>query len=281
MKRTAAICVTIVFSLVCCAYADFGVTDSGTWSKSWPKELEPLRKQARTFEGPKDPLLHYAIPFTNRDEFESAWPHLLKIKSKGAPIVLRRGPSFWLGDKATAGVCVHTPPTGEAPIADGKDAKGNWEKTIYIELIVDGEIIDLNRIPLPADTPIIDERFKNAATSETPVARHSGSIVSHVDSYGSGTGGSQHLAVLGQMSAGFDYGDSSKTDWKGSIKWSFLRREGNCDVYKVEWEHKPKGGSATRKVEDLSFDGVIPAKLVVNEQWVISIEPEQPPVKAK
>jgi hypothetical protein len=25
---------------------------------------------------------------------------------------------------------------------------------------VDGEIIDLNRIPLPADTPIIDERFK-------------------------------------------------------------------------------------------------------------------------
>ena len=83
-----------------------------------------------------------------RDDFESAWPHLLKIKSKGAPIVLRRGPSFWLGDKATAGVCVHTPPVGEAPIADGKDAKENWEKTIYIELIVDGAIIDLNRIPL-------------------------------------------------------------------------------------------------------------------------------------
>ena len=68
-----------------------------------------------------------------------------------------------MGDKATAGVCVHTPPAGEAPIADGKDAKGNWEKTIYIELIVDGNIVDLNRIPLPADTPIIDERFKVAA----------------------------------------------------------------------------------------------------------------------
>jgi hypothetical protein len=27
MKRTAAICVAIVFSLVCCAYADFGVTN--------------------------------------------------------------------------------------------------------------------------------------------------------------------------------------------------------------------------------------------------------------
>ena len=34
------------------------------------------------------------------------------------------------------------------------------EQTIYIELIVDGEIIDLNRIQLPPDTPIIDERFK-------------------------------------------------------------------------------------------------------------------------
>ncbi len=160
MKRAAAICVTIVFSLVSTTHALFTVTDSGTWPKSWPAELEPLRKQSRTFEGPKQPLQHYAIPFTKRDEFESAWPHLLKIKSQGAPIVLRRGPSFWLGDKATAGVCVHTPPAGQDPIADGKDAKGNWEKTISIELIVDGEIIDLNRIPLPADTPIIDERFK-------------------------------------------------------------------------------------------------------------------------
>ena len=139
------------------------MTNQGTWPKSWPAEMEPLRKQSRTFENPLEslpPPQHYAIPFTKRDEFESAWPHLLKIKSKRAPILLRRGPSFWLGDNATAGVCVHTPPAGEAPIADGKDAKGNWEKTIYIELIVDGEIIDLNRIHLPDDTPIIDERFE-------------------------------------------------------------------------------------------------------------------------
>jgi hypothetical protein len=27
--------------------------------------------------------------------------------------------------------------------------------------VVDGEIVDLNRIPLPPDTPIIDERFKD------------------------------------------------------------------------------------------------------------------------
>jgi hypothetical protein len=28
-------------------------------------------------------------------------------------------------------------------------------------LVVDGNIVDLNRIALPADTPIIDERFKD------------------------------------------------------------------------------------------------------------------------
>ena len=31
--------------------------------------------------------------------------------------------------------------------------------TTFIELVVDEEIVDLNRIPLPADTPIVDERF--------------------------------------------------------------------------------------------------------------------------
>jgi hypothetical protein len=164
MKKTAAISVAIAFVLVCSVYADYLVSDSGTWPKSWPAELEPLRKSARTLEGPLRPQLHYAIPFTKREEFESAWPQLLKVKSKGAPIVLRRAPSFWLGGKATAGVCVHTPPEGQAPIPDGKDAKGSWEKTVYVELIVDGEIIDMNRILLPTDTPIIDERFQEDIT---------------------------------------------------------------------------------------------------------------------
>ena len=31
---------------------------------------------------------------------------------------------------------------------------------IDIELIVDGKIVDLNRIPLPIDTQIIDKRFQ-------------------------------------------------------------------------------------------------------------------------
>jgi hypothetical protein len=33
--------------------------------------------------------------------------------------------------------------------------------TTFIELVVDGQIVDLNRVPLPRDTPIVDERFKD------------------------------------------------------------------------------------------------------------------------
>jgi hypothetical protein len=48
----------------------------------------------------------------------------------------------------------------EAPI-NSTSVRDRWMYTTYIELVVDGNIVDLNRIPLPADTPIIDERFKD------------------------------------------------------------------------------------------------------------------------
>jgi hypothetical protein len=160
MKPAIAIQAAIVLFSACPLYADYTVENRGSWPDDWPKELAALREASRTLEGPLLPSLHYVIPFTKRNEFEAAWPHLLKVKTKGAPIVLRRGPIFWLGEEKNAGVCVHSPPDGQAPIADGKNANGNWENTIYIELIVDCEIVDLNRILLPPDTPIIDERFK-------------------------------------------------------------------------------------------------------------------------
>ena len=65
--------------------------DKGDWPGSWPKELEPLRKQSRTLVGPMVEYRHYAIPFTKREEFEAAWPHLLKVKTKGHPSSCVRG----------------------------------------------------------------------------------------------------------------------------------------------------------------------------------------------
>lgn len=131
--------------------------ERGEWPENWPAILEPLRDHALTLEGPLQPARHYGISFPNRDVFEVAWPHLVKLKSQGAPILLKRGPSFWLKDDAEAGVCVHVPPKGQEP-RPFDDEGGLWG-SIYLELVVDGEIVDLNRVPLPPDTPILDQRF--------------------------------------------------------------------------------------------------------------------------
>jgi hypothetical protein len=151
-QKVTLLAVVSLFALT--LYGDYAVNDRGTWPESWPRELDPLRTQARTFEGPKELLRHYAIPFNSREDFEAAWPHILKVKTKGAPILLRKGRSFWLQE--SPGVCIHTPPVDFTPDVT-KNAR--LENTVYLELIVDGTIVDLNRIPLPRETPIIDERF--------------------------------------------------------------------------------------------------------------------------
>ncbi|QDU47004.1 hypothetical protein Mal52_55320 [Symmachiella dynata] len=172
MKRAIPLLAAILILSAGPLYALYQVKDGGDWPKDWPQELEPLRKQARTFEGPMFPQVNYAIPFTTREEFEAAWPHILKVKTEGAPIVLRRGPSFWLDGKGDAGVCIHTLQAHGAPKdkvdaaleeAKKRGAK-SWINTTYIELIVDGKIVDLNRIPLPAETLIVDERFGEGKT---------------------------------------------------------------------------------------------------------------------
>jgi hypothetical protein len=169
MKRAMAFLAAIVFCAVGLAYADYSLSYKGEWPHSWPKELEQLRKQSRTLVGPMTEHRHYAIPFTKREEFESAWPHILKVKSKGAAVLLVRGPNFFLGEHVKAGVVVHCPPLGQAdnpanpaaPIPGVTNVRERWLDTTYLEVVVDGDIVDLNRIPLPADTPIIDERFKD------------------------------------------------------------------------------------------------------------------------
>jgi len=147
MKRAIVFLAAVALCSAGSVFALYGVINEGTWPKSWPKELEPLRKQARTLVGPVDPQRHYAIPFSKRAAFESAWPHIVKVNSKRAPLCLRRAPNFFLGS-GKAGVVVHCPPAGQA------------EEPMHIDLVVDGDVVDLNRIRLPADTPIRDERFK-------------------------------------------------------------------------------------------------------------------------
>jgi hypothetical protein len=164
MKKITAFLAAMAVCAVCSAvYAVYGFNNEGTWPKSWPKELEPLRKQSNTYVGGKRESRsgeNYVIPFTNRKDFEAAWPHILKVKSKGAPLVLVRSPNTWMG-RIDAGVTIHCPPASKGPIPEPTNPNDmrKWRGTNYLELVVDGKIVDLNRIALPADTPILDQRF--------------------------------------------------------------------------------------------------------------------------
>lgn len=167
INRRAGVLAAITVVVACsAALAAYSVSDRGIWPETWPKELEPLRKQAHTYEGPTLANRHYLIPFTNRAEFEAAWPHLLEVKGEGAPIILVRGPKTDFMKIEPAGVLIHTPPIGSkeaqpaTPLPGQTNPRVAWMKTSFIELVVDGDIVDLNRIALPPDTPIIDERFK-------------------------------------------------------------------------------------------------------------------------
>jgi hypothetical protein len=102
---------SIILCAVCSVYALYEVTNKGTWPKNWPKELEPLRKQARTSVHSQKGAV-YEIVFTSRAQFEAAWPHILTVKSKKAPLTLLSSPDGKLGETIKAGVRILSPLTG-------------------------------------------------------------------------------------------------------------------------------------------------------------------------
>ncbi len=104
MTKTVASIVALASVVICStAFALYCVSDTGDWPKDWPSELEPLRSQSRTLVGPTLNAQHFAMQFKTRDEFKAAWPHILKVKSKGAPIFLVRGQNFFLSKEQAGG----------------------------------------------------------------------------------------------------------------------------------------------------------------------------------
>lgn len=145
MMSKKILAIAVAFSLVSLpAVADWMRSRQGEWPKDWPAELEPLRKQSRTLTGGLANLTFHEIPFNKRDTFEAAWPQILKTRSRGTPITLFRGPHEYLG-KMKAGVRIWHP---------AYETRNIW-------LVVDGDVVDLNRIVIPPNTEIIDRRFES------------------------------------------------------------------------------------------------------------------------
>ena len=103
--------------------------------------------------------------------------------------------------------------------------------------------------------------------------RFHGRVVSHVDAYGSGTGGESMLKRIGSMTSGFNYGDQAKADWTSDIKWQFVRQEGEADVYEFKWTFRPQNSAGGTQVVEVPFDGMKSAMAFSNHWQVVSIEP--------
>jgi hypothetical protein len=156
------------------ALSDWTVSRNGTWPANWPRELEPFRSQSTTLTGGLVNVTRYHIPFQKREDFESAWPHILKVRKSGTPIILYRGPRDDLGSMG-AGVRIQCPVDDRAierlPRVRAEDSTQEeaWRRSGFVELIVDGELVDMNRTFLPSDAPIIDRRFEQAGSGQNAV----------------------------------------------------------------------------------------------------------------
>jgi len=212
LKRSAfivfAVLTLVVGPTICSAL--YTMRAGGRWPTSWPKELEPFRECAETQDWLGSVV--YQIPFHSRDEFERIWPTIMKVKDKGASLLLRSGKAALVefhtarrprglkirGKEVPVGL---TWPPESARKLDGtfpeyimwfeeseawvpyqkdSDIGLRWRALTAIELVVDGKVIDLNRIRLPAETPIVDKRrfeegdktsTRPASTASQPAAR--------------------------------------------------------------------------------------------------------------
>ncbi|MDB5327288.1 MAG: hypothetical protein JWM57_2857 [Phycisphaerales bacterium] len=181
----------------------------GRWHGAWPKEIEPLRSQARTLHVASGTQVDiYEITFKDRAQFEKLWPVLLSVKTPAAPLrlynvgaVVRGTGLNQLESNATPRVRIYAPSyRAYSTNSDGTrfQAFAPWPKALYglhgelpefviaekdgdaqrwtaisaekeslgfhyrarvdIDLVIDGQDIDLNRIVLPKNTPIDDHR---------------------------------------------------------------------------------------------------------------------------
>lgn len=162
MKRLwCGLFVAIFSCLLCHSASAILIVGRGNWPATWPKELGPLRQRSQTVAGPSLAHQVHSIPFAKREDFEAAWPHLLKVKTPGTSIILRKSRAAQDGKGRWIGVRIESDPQGQPSAEQLKT--GQRDDRVTLTLYVDGEVVDLNRIPLPANTSFLDERFQDSA----------------------------------------------------------------------------------------------------------------------
>lgn len=126
-KKTAiALFSTMIVLLSFFSFARMLTTNVGTWPDSWPKELDQFRGQAKSMQVSHSIQENvYEIRFESRQEFDRAWTHILKLKTKGAPLIIDGAPSYYpvSGTTAEAGVRILAPSLGGSLSAAAPDTE--------------------------------------------------------------------------------------------------------------------------------------------------------------
>lgn len=126
---------------------------------------EPPQRQDKQFVSEGGPMVRiYCPPYGNssiRDlgmasPTEPAWPESVRWRDGTLPEYAAKSDSGddWVGVLEER----RDDPWGWLFVVDEHPPGFRFRARIEIELAVDGTVIDLNRIPLPTDTPIIDRR---------------------------------------------------------------------------------------------------------------------------
>ncbi len=97
MKSVCRVATIFVVALLIPAtsFSSVDVVEGGRWPYSWPSELNVYRDQASTsYEAAADHQTAYHIAFQKRDDFEKAWPHILRLLEQGSRLTLLKSPSI-------------------------------------------------------------------------------------------------------------------------------------------------------------------------------------------
>jgi hypothetical protein len=143
-------------------------TDRETFERVWPAILKVKSKGSRLcllrLEHETPPFLSSAEPVVRIYAPLNGWLPPAGSRSWPVPDSPPR-PEEVLSDMAPLPEYVRTKEVGGKTVWVPSEGNRGYRARIEIALVVDGEIIDLNRIPLPPDTPIVDRRFEKRSES--------------------------------------------------------------------------------------------------------------------
>lgn len=140
----------------------------GSWPADWPQGLDAWRDRATTLRAaPLGQDGYYTVTLEDREAFEQGWAALLEVPHADHPtLTLVSAPPTDVAGKTLGGRQPGRPVVQVRYYRSfGEKGKKSREVAVGITLFVDGKIVDLNRVRIPAGYKIDDRRTLSGKTA--------------------------------------------------------------------------------------------------------------------